>query len=197
MFRLVGRASGNTWDAASSGARAASPVFKSGPVRVATPPGGVPVAESGTMRDRSTPAILPLDITPRKRRAGLVIGLLAAACVAAGAVVLVIKNRSEPATPAKPAPAPAAQPPAPVQPPPTATVDPPKREEIVTPPPIDEKPSKAAVTVLKTKQKPKAKQQAVAKKPQPPPVEVKPEPTPPPPPVKKPEDLYSKPRPDK
>jgi serine/threonine-protein kinase len=197
MFRLVGRASGNSgnaWDPANSG-RAASPAFRS----VATPPGGIPVADSGTMRDHSTPAILPLDITPRKRRTGLVIGLVVAACVAAAAVALVIKNRSEPAATAKPtakAPTPAVQPP---PPPPTATVDPPKQpEQIVAPPPIDEAPSKTAATVQKTKpkQKPKA---TGAKKPPSPPVEVRVEPTPPstPPPVKKPEDLYSKPRPDK
>lgn len=99
MFRMLGRSSG-VWDGSSgSGAQPLkSPVpghirdLKSGPVaRAQTPIPGAPEAADTTLQDRSAPAIVPIDVRPR-RRSGLVIGLVATAAIAIGATVMVITN---------------------------------------------------------------------------------------------------------
>ena len=228
MFRMLGRSNAGGWEGASTGSGLQpfkTPVpshvrdIKSGPVRAQSPavwhgksdPAGVPV-EPETLKEKSTPAVMPIDVTPRKTRAGLVIGLVAAAGVAIGAVAVVLDQTNRANDDDEPAPtnvaAPAVEQPAPTPTPTPTPTPPPSVPDEQTDKPtvetqaakVDEvKPEPPATTAKKPDKKPK-------KPPRKPPVEkaektvakpVEPPPPPPPPPKKtSPEDLYAKPRPD-
>jgi serine/threonine protein kinase len=196
MTRMLGRASPPVWDIPPGHLSARTPLPRdvSTPIRAATP---LPSVEQ--------PAAMPVL---RKKRSGLVIGIVATLCIAGGAVALYVT--SQPGDEAAPKPAepkavtaapvheeqPPAPPPAtgPAVKAPDIEVTPPPVEPVPTPPPPDE-PKKPAVK--KPIKKPAIKAQ-VKKQPEPPVVkqpEVKPDK-----PVEttKPKsvDIYSKPRPD-
>jgi len=144
MFRMLGRqSSGGTWEGPSTNTgvtRTPNQVrdFKSGPVRAQSPAiwhgGSDPAAplDSATHKDRSVPAVLPIDVS-KKGRWGLVVAVVVAVAIAiAGVVMFYVKERGgeEAANVTAPAPAPAPA----LAPAPAPAID---LEPAVTPPPLD------------------------------------------------------------
>ena len=166
MFRMLGRNSNVSWEGASMKTPVPGHVrdFKSGPVGRAQSPVAAWHGKDATFNEPLTPAVLPVDVSPKKR-SGMLIAVVAMGAIAAGAVGLVMFTEKHESKPSANVPPPgnvqATQPdPAPVkdvavQPPETgsATVKPP--DEAAPAPPDEPKTPAVAVDTPKQDETPK------------------------------------------
>ena len=120
MTRMLGRASAGGWEGNTTGTGMQplrTPVpgalrdIKSGPVRSSpgawhgkSDPSGVAFVDPNTLREKSAPAAVPIDVTPRRNKTPLVIALATFVSVAIGGAVLFAAGREDddpkPAAPA-------------------------------------------------------------------------------------------------
>ena len=155
MFRLLGRASTPSWEGSGTGVGIRTPVRGiprepgSGPVRAQSPVAAWhghsdPAAPTlGTMKEASAPAVLPIDVSLKKKRSSVaIIAVVATLCIAAGVGgVLVFNNATAEEQPAKVEPAPGTSEGI-LTPPPTAGSAPAtavKAEPTPPPPPVEDK----------------------------------------------------------